>query len=358
MINVSYPYLPTLEEYNHYLKGIWERNWLTNHGPLVQELENNLQAYLDVPFLQYTGNGTIPLQIAIKALELKGEIITTPFSYVATTGAILWEGCTPVFVDIESKTFCIDADKIEASITKNTSAILATHVYGFPCDVFKIEQIAKKYNLKVIYDGAHAFGVKINGKSIFNYGDISTCSFHATKLFHTIEGGAIICNAKSLNDKISLYKAFGHIGDDYISMGINGKNSEFHAAMGLCNLPKVNAFITQRRAVANLYKKELNSLALSFPEIPPQVDYNYSYFPILFRNESELLTVKNYLAANKINTRRYFFPSLNELPYLKAKALCPTSEDISKRVLCLPFYQQLTYEQVIFICSKIKDVSK
>jgi dTDP-4-amino-4,6-dideoxygalactose transaminase len=354
MINVTKPYLPPVEEYNHYLKGIWERNWLTNNGPLLQELEERLKKYCNVEFVQFTGNGTIPLQMAIKALDLKGEIITTPFSYVATTGAILWENCSPVFVDITTDTFCIDASKIEAAITKNTSAILATHVYGFPCDVIKIKEIADKYKLKVIYDGAHAFGVKYHGKNIFKYGDISTCSFHATKLFHTIEGGAIFCNDKNMHDKLFLYKAFGHLGDDYISMGINGKNSEFHAAMGLCNLDRVNDFIVQRKQIADLYKKELASLPLEIPKIPADTDYNYSYFPVVFRNEAELLKVKDYLAENQINTRRYFFPSLNKLPYLKNTASCPVSENISQRVLSLPFYQQLTNEEVLLICSFIK----
>lgn len=358
MINVTKSYLPPMEEYTNYLEGIWDRNWLTNYGPLVNELEEKLKQKLDVNYLQYTTNGTIPLQIALKALKITGEIITTPFSYVATTGAILWENCVPVYVDIESQTFCIDANKIEAAITKNTQAILATHVYGFPCDVIKIEQIAKKHNLKVIYDGAHAFGVKINGNSIFKYGDINTCSFHATKLFHTIEGGAIICNSKPLNDKIILYKAFGHIGDDYLSMGINGKNSEFHAAMGLCNLSKVDSFISLRKDISILYKNELNKLNISFPEIPTHIEYNYSYFPVIFQNEEEVIKVKDHLTKNEVNTRRYFYPSLNNLPYLKSFSPCPVSEDISKRILCLPFYQQLTTEQVVFISSLIKEALK
>nr|WP_317241722.1 aminotransferase class I/II-fold pyridoxal phosphate-dependent enzyme [Hymenobacter sp. 5414T-23] len=189
MINVTKSYLPPLSEYVSYLEGIWERGWLTNNGPLVQELEAKLSDELDGAQVQFTSNGTIALQIAIKALGLTGEIITTPFSYVATTTAILWENCEPVFVDIENRTFCIDADKIEAAITPRTSAILATHVYGYPCDVHKIEQIAQRHSLKVIYDGAHAFGVNYHGKPLLTYGDISTCSFHATKLFHTSEGG-------------------------------------------------------------------------------------------------------------------------------------------------------------------------
>ena len=198
MINVTQPFLPPIEEYIDLLKDIWKRNWLTNQGPLVIELENELKKFLGVKYLSFTTNGTIPLQLALKLLGAGGEIITTPFSYVATTGAILWENCSPVYADIEIKTFCIDAEKIEALITDKTTAILATHVYGFPCDVDKINEIAKKHKLKVIYDGAHAFGVTIKGKNIFEFGDISTCSFHATKLFHTVEGGAIFCNTQEL----------------------------------------------------------------------------------------------------------------------------------------------------------------
>ncbi|MBO2032545.1 DegT/DnrJ/EryC1/StrS family aminotransferase [Siccationidurans ginsengisoli] len=354
-INVTKAYLPPLEEYSEYLKGIWERSWLTNNGPLVQRLEADLSRYLDNSLVQFTSNGTIALQIAIKALELTGEIITTPFSYVATTTAILWENCEPVFVDIENHTFCIDASKIEAAITPRTTGILATHVYGYPCDVLAIEDIAQRHNLKVIYDGAHAFGVRIHGRSLLSYGDLTTCSFHATKLFHTVEGGAIVIKNEALARKIWLYKSFGHIGDEYFTLGVNGKNSEFHAAMGLCNLPRVEGFIEQRRALAECYRRELAGLPLQFPEpIDDSLQYNYSYFPVLFDTENHLLRVKEALAAQTINTRRYFFPSLNQLPY-HAGASCPTSEDVSRRVLCLPFYQELTFEQVRWISQLVRN---
>jgi dTDP-4-amino-4,6-dideoxygalactose transaminase len=353
MINVTKSYLPPLSEYVHYLEGIWERSWLTNNGPLVQELESKLSDELDGSQVQFTSNGTIALQIAIKALGLTGEIITTPFSYVATTTAILWENCEPIFVDIEDRTFCIDADKIEAAITPRTSAILATHVYGFPCDVHKIQEIAQRYNLKVIYDGAHAFGVKFHGRSLLAYGDISTCSFHATKLFHTSEGGAIVTQDLALSEKIWLYKSFGHRGDDYFTLGVNGKNSEFHAAMGLCNLPKIPGFIEARRKLAGLYRQELDGLPLQFPVMPAGLDYNYAYFPIVLDNEENMFKVKEALAAKEINTRRYFYPSLNLLPY-HTGASCPISEDIALRVLSLPFYQQLEEEEVRQICQIIR----
>jgi dTDP-4-amino-4,6-dideoxygalactose transaminase len=353
MINVTKSYLPPIEEYNKYLEGIWERTWLTNQGPLVQELEQKLKAFLGVHHLLFMSNGTIAIQLAIKALELKGEIITTPFSYVATTTSALWENCKPVFTDIENKTFCIDPEKIEEMITPNTSGILATHVYGNACDVIKIKAIADKYKLKVIYDGAHAFGVSVNESSIFNYGDITTISFHATKLFHTVEGGAIVTKNKELADKLSLYRSFGHIIDDYYTIGINGKNSEFHAAMGLCNLSHVTEIISNRRETVELYSKLLNQAKISFPEKHPLQNSNYAYFPVVFETEEILLQVRKNLLGKEISTRRYFYPSLNKLPYLTEKYSCPISEDISKRVLCLPLYFNLSANAVERICQII-----
>ena len=354
-INVTKAYLPPLAEYTAYLEGIWERGWLTNNGPLVQRLENELSRYLDNSYVQFTGNGTIALQVAIKALGLTGEIITTPFSYVATTTAILWENCTPVFVDIEDRTFCIDAAKIEAAITPLTTGILATHVYGYPCDVLAIEKIARRHNLKVIYDGAHAFGVRLHGRSLLSYGDLTTCSFHATKLFHTVEGGAVVMNDEALARKIWLYKSFGHIGDEYFTLGVNGRNSEFHAAMGLCNLPRVPEFIAQRRELAALYRQELAGLPLQFPAPDEEsMEYNHAYFVVLFESESRLLRVKAGLDAQTVNTRRYFFPSLNQLPY-NTGARCPISENAACRALCLPFYQELTTEQVRWVSQLVRN---
>ena len=237
MIPVTKPFLPPKEEYLKYIDGIWNRQWLTNMGPLASQLEMELKEFLDVQHLLFVTNGTVAIQMAIKALDITGEIITTPFSFVATTSSIVWEGCTPVFVDICPDSLCIDADKIEDAITEKTQAILATHVYGNPCDVIKIEQIAKKHNLKVIYDAAHAFGVKVNGKSVFEYGDISTCSLHSTKLYHSVEGGLIITQNPDLLKKLASIRNFGISGfDSFSELGINGKNSEFHAAMGLANL--------------------------------------------------------------------------------------------------------------------------
>jgi dTDP-4-amino-4,6-dideoxygalactose transaminase len=237
MIPVTKPFSPPIAEYTKLLEGVWERHWFTNNGPLVNELELQLKTYLNLPHLLFLNNGTIALQIAIKALELKGDIITTPFSYVATTSSIVWEGCNPVFVDIDPQTLNIDPTKIEAAIKPNTTAILATHVYGNPCDIDAIQKIADKYKLKVIYDAAHCFGTLYKGKSVFAYGDISTTSFHSTKLFHTVEGGAVFTMNPDLLKKLSYLRNFGHEGPEHFAeVGINGKNSEFHAAMGLCNL--------------------------------------------------------------------------------------------------------------------------
>ncbi|HMR41744.1 MAG TPA: DegT/DnrJ/EryC1/StrS family aminotransferase [Ignavibacteria bacterium] len=345
MINVTKTYLPPVEEYFDKIRSVWDNNWITNQGPLAEELEAKLKDHLGVKNLLLVSNGTIALQLAIKALELKNEIITTPYSYVATTSSILWENCTPVFCDIEDKTFCINADKIEELITEKTTGILATNVYGFPCDYDKIKSIAGKYGLKVIYDGAHSFGVKINGESVFNSGDISTVSFHATKLFHTIEGGAIITNDEKLSAKMFLYRAFGHLDDDHYSVGINGRTSEFNAAMGLCNLPMVNIFINRRKEMNLLYRNLLNDTGLKFPVIPGNTEYNYSYFPVIFSSEEQMHFIKNKLADNNINARRYFYPSLNKLPYLKGNS-CPVSESIAVRVLCLPLYHELSDKEI------------
>jgi dTDP-4-amino-4,6-dideoxygalactose transaminase len=356
MINVTKTYLPPIEEYTAYLEKIWERGWITNHGPLVVELETKLKQRLGVKHLFFTSNGTIAIQIAIKALGITKEIITTPFSYVATTTSILWENCKPVFVDIDPKTFCINPTLIEEKITANTEAILATHVYGIPCATEGIEKIAKKYNLKVIYDAAHAFGTNYKGKTLSSYGDISTLSFHATKLFHTVEGGAIITNDNTLAEKILLYRSFGHIDDNYFSMGINGKNSEFHAAMGLCILEKVSDLIEKRRQLFLIYDKALKHLNLIRPCIPDSTIYNYSYYPVTFKDEETLLKAKDALNKQDIYPRRYFYPSLNRLPYVHDQVSCPVSESYSCRTLCLPLFYDLASEDALRISNIIAAV--
>lgn len=352
-INVTKTYLPPLQEYVKYLEKIWKSNWVTNHGPFVVELEERLKKILGVKHLFFTSNGTIALQIAIKALELKKEIITTPFSYVATTTSVLWENCIPVFVDIDPETFCMDQRRIEERITPDTEAILATHVYGIPCAVEEIEKIAKKHRLKVIYDAAHAFGTLYKGKPLAAYGDISTLSFHATKLFHTIEGGAVITDDDALAEKILLYRSFGHIDENYFSIGVNGKNSEFHAAMGLCLLDKVPEFINIRKQLFSEYDKQLKHLNLIRPVVPENTEYNYAYYPVVFKDEKTLLMVKAALVGQNIFPRRYFYPSLNKLPYSVSADVCPFSESYAERTLCLPLYQELAMEDVVKISNII-----
>ena len=361
MINVTKSFLPSLHEYTKYLERIWESGHLTNHGPLVYELEEKLKEFLGVKHLFFLNNGTIALQIAIKALDLKGEILTTPFSYVATTSSIVWENATPVFVDIDPKTFTIDEKKIEEAITDKTSAILATHVYGIPCNVKAIQLIAEKHRLKVIYDAAHAFGVQFDDQSILNYGDVSTLSFHATKLFHTVEGGGLATNNDNLAHKISYMRNFGHKGqEDFWGVGINGKNSEFHAAMGLCNFPYIDNIIENRRLLSEAYDKYFGEMdiRLQRPVLTNDTKYNFSYYPVIFENEKQLLTVRDTLNAAFIYPRRYFYPSLDKLPYLVSVKEMPVTNSISKRVLCLPLYHDLSIEVIKRISSIISEVLK
>jgi dTDP-4-amino-4,6-dideoxygalactose transaminase len=350
MILVTKPFMPPLEEYQECVQSIWQRQWLTNNGPFVNELELKLKEYLSLNHLLYLSNGTIALQIAIKALNLSGEIITTPFSYVATVSSIVWENCTPVFADIDKSSLTINPIEIEKKITDKTVAVLGTHVYGLPCDVDGIDAIAKKHNLKVIYDAAHAFGCLYKGKSLFSYGDISTTSFHATKLFHTIEGGAVITEDAVLLKKMAYMRNFGHDGPEkFFGIGINGKNSEFHAAMGLVNLKYVESIITKRKDLVDHYKSKLKNLRVTYPVIPEELTYNYAYFPVIFNSEDQLLKSVERLQLSNISTRRYFYPSLNRLPYVNCEAV-PVCEDISKRILCLPLYDSLSKEEIDMIC--------
>lgn len=351
MIPVTRPFLPPQEEYQLLVDGIWKRQWLTNMGPLASELEMNLKAHLKVNHLLYVTNGTIALQMAIKALGITGEIITTPFSYIATTSSIVWEGCTPVFVDIDERSLNIDASKIEVAITDKTQAIVATHVYGNPCDVVAIEKIARKHNLRVIYDGAHAFGVEVNGKSIFEYGDISTCSLHATKLYHSIEGGLIITKSPDLLKKMAYIRNFGIAGvDTFAELGINGKNSEFHAAMGLVNLNYIQEIHKKRKDLTERYNDKLKTLEAYRPSWHVESTENYPYYPLVLESEELLLKIKAVLDASEIFTRRYFYPSLaNSLPYLDPKDF-EVTDAVSKKVLCLPLYYDLTMEEVDLIC--------
>ncbi len=349
MIPVTKTFLPPLEEYQSYLQEIWESNQVANGGKLLFDLQKKIKEYLDVPNIVLTTNGTLPLQIALKLLANKGEVITTPFSYVASTSTIVWEDCTPVFVDIHPDFLTIDETKVEAAITKNTTAILATHVFGNPCNVEEIEKIAGKHNLKVIYDAAHSFDVKYKGESIFNFGDVSTCSFHATKLFHTGEGGAMFCKDEELNRKLFYSHNFGHKGElEFHGLGINAKMSELQAAMGIAVLPYVQGIIESRREIVKVYDNNLNFNKLKKMLIREDTDWNYSYYPIIFESEKQLLKVQEALNKEQIFPRRYFYPSLNTLDYIEFTEM-KISEDISKRILCLPLYKDLMKSEIELI---------
>lgn len=346
MVPVTKTFLPPIEEYHNYLEQIWDSNQIANGGKLWFELQGRLKEFLDSPDLILTANGTLPLQIALKILADKGEVITTPFSYVATTAAIVWENCTPVFVDVHPQFLTIDENKIEAAITENTTAILATHIFGNPCNVEEIDRIGKKYGLKIIYDGAHCFGVKYKGKSLFNYGDISTCSFHATKIFHTGEGGAMFFKDFSLGFKMYYSHNFGHNGEeDFFGLGINAKMSELQAAMGLAVLPYLDDLIEKRRELITAYKKYLNFDHLDELQIREETEWNYSYYPVIFESEEDLVRVRKFLNQKSIFPRRYFFPSLDTLDYVSSSEMI-VSQNISKRILCLPLYENLHVREV------------
>ena len=346
MIPVTKTFLPPQEEYNLFVKRAWDKDWLTNRGELTLELEDKLKSFLGVSSLIITNNGTIPIQIALKIFGKGGEIITTPFSYVATSAAIVWENCIPVFVDINPDYLTIDETKIEAAITPKTTAILATHVFGNPCHVIEIEKIAKKHNLKVIYDAAHCFGVKYNNQSLFNFGDVSTCSFHATKLFHTGEGGAIFCDDKELFHQLYYSHNFGHNGPlEFHGLGINAKISELQSAMGLAVFPYMDHIIEERKKVVDFYNEKLNFETVKSLKIRENTAWNYSYYPVIFNSEATLLKVQQALGAENILPRRYFYPSLNTIEYTKGDTM-PFSESIASRILCLPLYVGILAEDL------------
>ncbi|MDR1475407.1 MAG: DegT/DnrJ/EryC1/StrS family aminotransferase [Holosporales bacterium] len=342
-IPITKNYLPPFEEFNSCLRSIWDCNGqLTNDGPFLVEFEKKIQAYTEAEYFCAVTNGTLALQLALRALGIdNGEIITSPFSYVATVSAILWEHCVPVFVDIDPETLCIDASKIESAVTNRTKAILGVHVYGHPCNIESIDKIAKKHNLPVIYDGAHAFGIKYKEKSLLSYGDVSTCSFHATKLLHTMEGGGVFSNLPEVADRLILMRKFGISKENCVSLGINAKASEIQAVMGLCNLEHIDEIINKRLEICEIYDSVLSASTLR-PLNKGRNEYKCcTYYPVIFENEKLLLTAFSRLNEENIFPRRYFYPSLNTLPYVKNKDHCLVSEDISSRIACLPLYYGL-----------------
>lgn len=354
MITVTKAYLPNKEKYQTYIDRIYKSGWLTNNGTLTQELEKRLASYLGVKNLICVANGSLALQLAYKALELKGDVITTPFSFVATASTLAWEGLNPIFADIDSSSFNIKPDNIGSLITPTTSAIVPTHVFGNPCEVEKIQDIAEKHNLKVVYDAAHAFGVKYKNQSLLNYGDISVMSFHATKLFHTIEGGAIITNDDKLAKKIRLLINFGITSPTTVeSLGINAKMNEMEAAMGLCILDEIGTIHTRRKSIWQAYQQHLTDV--TFQHWNPYSKNNYAYAPMLFESEAKVLEVEARLKGNDIIPRRYFYPSLDTLDYLQVGQVCKISRNIASRILCLPIYHSLEQDELNKVIRILKE---
>ena len=363
LITVTSPILPDLEDFNTMLREIWGSKWITNNGQFHQQLEKNLAEYLGVPYVSLFTNGTLPLLTALQALRVTGEVITTPYSFVATTHCIWWSGCKPVFVDIDPATGNLDPDKIEAAITPKTTAIMPVHVYGKPCDTKRIQEIADKYGLKVIYDAAHAFGVKVNGESILNAGDLSTLSFHATKVYNTLEGGAMIMHDEATKKRIDYLKNFGFAGEtEVIAPGINSKVDEVRAAYGILNLRQVDAAIEARHQVAIKYREALKSVdGITFMEDMPGVQHNYSYFPI-FIDADKYGTTRDELyfkmkAANVLG-RRYFYPLISEFSTYRglpsaAKENLPNAHKMADSVICLPMHHALNKEDIERILSVI-----
>ena len=355
MIPVTKAYLPDKEKYQSYVDRIFQSGWLTNNGSLLQELEQRLADYLGVKNIILVANGSFALQLAYKALALEGEVITTPFSFAATTSTLAWEGLKPVFADINPKTFNIDPAQIEVQITSNTSAIVPVHVFGNPCDVEAIQSIADKHQLKVVSDAAHAFGSEYKDQSVLNFGDISTLSFHSTKLFHTIEGGAVITNDDELAKKVRLMINFGISGPTSIdSVGTNAKMNEFEAAMGLCVLDEIDIIRQRREDIWQVYTNEISNIC-DMQQWNEHGKNNCAYAPVLFENEDQLLKIEDKLKENDILPRRYFYPSLDTLSYLDSKQICNNSRDIASRILCLPIYPTLEKENIKRILKIIKD---
>ena len=356
IITVTSPLMPPLAELNEYLSDIWNRKWITNNGHYHQELEKALCKYLDVPYISVFTNGTLPLITALQALRITGEVITTPYSFVATTHALWWNGIKPVFVDIDPVTGNLDPDKIEAAITPRTTAIMPVHVYGQPCNTERIQAIADKYGLKVIYDAAHAFGVKVNGNSILNAGDMSTLSFHATKVYNTIEGGALIVHDEKTKRRIDYLKNFGFAGEtEVVAPGINSKMDEVRAAYGLVNLKQVDSAIEARRQTAFSYREALKDVTgITMMDDQPHVRHNYSYFPIFIDAEKYGMTRDElYFKMKEHNVlgRRYFYPLISTFSTYRglesaAPENLPNAHEMANSVICLPMHHALSKEDI------------
>jgi len=356
VIPTSKPFLPPLAAYVGYLEGIWDRVWLTNNGPLLLELEAALARFLGARYVVVTANGTLALQIAMRALDIQGEVICTPFTFVATASAPAWEGADVVLADVEPGTLTLDAAAVARALTPATRAILATHVYGVPCDDDALAALASRKDLRLIYDAAHAFGATYRGRSLCTFGDISVLSFHATKLFHTVEGGALVTEDESVAARARSLRNFGTLSTGgFGEPGTNAKCSEFHAAMGLALLPQVPELIARRAALSAEYDRALMGLAVDRLQSRPGAVSNHAYYPLLLPNERAVLRLQQALSGQDVQLRRYFYPCLNTLPYARAGAL-PVAEAASQRIVCLPLYPDLTPEQVRSIAGTVRQV--
>ncbi|KAF0096140.1 MAG: DegT/DnrJ/EryC1/StrS aminotransferase [Puniceicoccaceae bacterium 5H] len=357
-VYVTKPFLPPREAYERYLPGIWERQYLTNQGPLALEFERGLSSYLNVAHLRWVANGTMALQLALRALEVKGEVVTTPFTHIATTSAIVAEGCTPRYADVDAVTFNLDPAQVEAAITSQTRAIVATHVFGNPCDIVALEAIARRRGIKLIFDAAHCFGVQWQGRSVLECGDASILSLHATKLFHSTEGGAVVLRDEAAAKRVDQHRNFGmEQGDLTELIGVNGKNSELHAAMGLANLPFADEILERRRQQHVRYTSLLeDAKGLQFQGLSIQSGYNHAYFPVLLPSEAAVETLLSRLAKQFIYPRRYFSPSLSEqYPQYNAHP-CPISEDLAHRIVCLPLYHTMEEAVQVAIVEEMREM--
>ena len=351
---VTRPLMPSEQEYAAYVSRIFASQHLTNHGPLSQELEVRLAQYLETPRVNVCSNGTLALQLGLHILGLAGKtVITTPFTYVATLSALLWEGCTVVFADIDEETCCIDPKSVADRLSPTTAGILPVNIYGNICDVDSLDALAKAHDLRILYDAAHSFGATYKNRSVLSYGHAAACSFHATKVFNTVEGGCLVTQTDADREAFLLMRAYGHKGDTHYRLGVNAKLSELHAAMGLCTLDKVADNIAERSLVCRMYDTLLPASGLRRPSLRQGLGWNYAYYPIILDNEQNLERIVHTLAKDAIFPRRYFYPSLTKLPYVKNVQPCPVAESVARRVLCLPLYAGLEEKTIERIAHSI-----
>ena len=355
-LRVTEPFLPDEAAYRDILQTVWHERWLTNEGPLCRRLAEETAAWLGVPHLQLVSSGTSALHLSLAGLGLSGSVVTTPYSYAATAHAALWRGLDIIFADIDADTLCLDPGAVEAVLRPDTTAILATHVFGWPCDVEALEALGRKHGVKIVYDAAHTFGTRLGGRALASYGDTAALSLHATKVFHAVEGGAVVSADAETDRRVGELKSHGVIGDTVVASGINAKMSEFHAAMGLAVLPHLERLIAHRLAMVEAYRTALDGLSLRFlaPQPGAPFDWNGAYCPIAMRSEDAVLRVQKDLRSQGIEARRYFFPALNTVPHI-GLASCPVAEDAARRILCLPLSHRVDAQTVERVAGTISD---